>query len=498
MLSGDFVERFVDRGFTKIDLAVGVSGIVSMGLEILAGRVLAPRFGSTIYTWGSIIGVSMLALSLGYLHGGRTSYGASFRDLEKFMVYTTGYIFFVMFAGEFLLSAAAGLPVPPRYASIVPVAVLFGPPTYFLGYVSPYAAQLSSKDTKGGASGHFYAVGTAGSILGAFGTTFLLVPFVPTDWIYIFFASLTLIPLLGDLKALKTVSPFLILVIGALLITSSSVSGETVYTDSTVYQELKVSDSDGVRTLYLDGQPQSAVYLNGSGYPWKYLDFFHLPFLMRDDVEDVLFIGGGGFVGPQEFAGMGYDVDAVELDPGVVKAAQQYFNLSEGPNLQVFTQDGREFLRETNNTYDVIYLDAFKKSQVPFHLTTKEFMQLVHDRTDRNGVVVSNIISTSSGPGSKFAKAEYATMSSVFESTYFFPTRETGLAQNIELVATKNQSLNQNVLFERADSYKRKNLTDEVSMLRNFSSGDAMVLTDDYAPVERLLNPLVGRDYVVG
>ncbi|EGQ43475.1 MAG: spermidine synthase [Candidatus Nanosalina sp. J07AB43] len=265
-----------------------------------------------------------------------------------------------------------------------------------------------------------------------------------------------------------------------------------------MYQDLEVSDSDGVRTLYLDGQPQSAVYLNGSGYPWKYLDFFQLPFLMRDNVEDVLFVGGGGFVGPQEFADMGYDVDAVELDPGVVRAAERYFNLSEGPKLQVFTQDGREFLKETNQTYDVIYLDAFRKSQVPFHLTTKEFMQLVYDRTDENGVVVSNIISTSSGPGSRFARAEYTTMDSVFESTYFFPTRDTGLAQNIELVATKNQELTQQTLFERADEYRRKNLTDEVSMMENFSSEDAIVLTDDYAPVERLLNPLVGRDYVVG
>lgn len=497
MLSEKVPDRFGLR-FTRIDVAVGVSGIVSMGLEILAGRVLAPRFGSTIYTWGSILGISMLALSLGYLHGGRTSYNASFKDLERYLVYTMGYILFVLFAGEFLLSAAAGLPIPPRYASIVPVTVLFGPPTYFLGYVSPYAAQLSSKDTKGGASGHFYAVGTAGSILGAFGTTFLLVPFIPIDWIYGLFAFLTLIPLLGDLGSLKSALPFFVLVFGVFLFTGSSVSGETVYSDSTVYQDLRVSDSDGVRTLYLDGQPQSAVYLNGSGYPWRYLDFFQIPFLMRDDVENVLFVGGGGFVGPQKFAEMGYDVDAVELDPGVVEASERYFNLSEGENLDVFTDDGREFLSETDQEYDVVYLDAFRKSQVPFHLTTKQFMQLVHERMDEDGVVVLNIISTSSGPGSRFARAEYATMDSVFNSTYFFPTRDTGLAQNIELVATKNQRLTEKTLLDRNEDYGRMNLSSEISMLKNFSSRDSIVLTDDYAPVERLLNPLVGRDYVVG
>lgn len=497
MLSSQFKQKISDLALTKIELAVVVSGIVSMGLEILAGRVLAPRFGSTIYTWGSIIGISMLALSLGYLHGGRTSRDADFGDLERYLIYTTGYILFVMIAGELLLSAASGIPVPPRYASILPVTLLFGPPTYFLGYVSPYAAQLSSKESKGEASGHFYAVGTAGSILGAFGTTFLLVPYMPIDQIYLLFAVLTTLPLLRHGKKLKSLTPLLMLVVGFLLLSNPPAAGNTVYTDSTVYQELRISDSDGVRTMYLDGQPQSAIYLNGSGYPWGYLDYFHMPFLMRDDVEDVLFIGGGGFVAPQEFAEMGYNVDAVELDPGVVKAAREYFNFSETENLDVYTQDGRDYLQQTNETYDVIYLDAYRKSKVPFHMTTQEFMQLAHDRTDSRGVVVSNIISTSSGPGSRFARAEYATMDSVFNSVYFFPTRNTALAQNIELVATKNGRLSQGTLLNRVENYSRKDLSSEVSMLRNFSADGARVLTDNYAPVERLLNPLVGKDYVV-
>ena len=488
-----FVKKF---DLEREELAVLVSGIVSMGLEILAGRVLAPRFGSTIYTWGTIIGVSMLALSLGYLHGGRTSSKADYGDLEKFLMYTTAYIFFVIIAGDFLLSVSSGTPLPTRYAAVLPVTILFGPPTYFLGYISPYGAELSSKSGKGEASGHFYALGTAGSILGAFGTTFVLVPFLSTDQIYLFFAVLSTVPLV---KMRKTgfLAPLFVVLIGVLMVQNPVAPGNTVYTDSTVYQELRISDSQGVRTLYLDGQPQSAIYLNGSGYPWGYLDYFHLPLVMRDDVENVLFIGGGGFVGPQEFARMGYEVDAVEIDPGVVKAARKYFNLSENNNLSVHTQDGRKFLQNTNRTYDVIYLDAYRKSQVPFHLTTKEFMQLAYNRTDENGIVMSNIISTSSGPGSKFARSEYRTMNSVFESVYFFPTQNTNLAQNIELLASKNPGKNREQLYQAAENYTRKDLSQEISMMQNFSAGNAEVLRDDYAPVERLLNPLIGKDYVV-
>lgn len=480
----------------KEELAVVISGIVSMGLEILAGRVLAPRFGSTIYTWGSIIGISMLALSLGYLHGGRTSSKASYEDLEKFLLYTTAYILFVVVAGDFLLSAFSGMPLPARYSAIVPVTVLFGPPTYFLGYISPYGAQLSSKNTKGEASGHFYALGTAGSILGAFGTTFALIPFLPTDQIYLFFAVLSTLPMV-KMRQRGFLAPAAVILLGFLLVQNPIAPGNTVYQDSTVYQELRIADSDGVRTLYLDGQPQSAIYLNGSGYPWDYLDYFHIPLAVQDDVEKVLFIGGGGFVGPQQFAEEGYEVDAVEIDPGVVKAARKYFNLSETENLDIHVQDGRKFLQKTNQTYDVIYLDAYRKSQVPFHLTTKEFMELAYSKTDENGVVMSNIISTSSGPGSRFARAEYATMNSVFRSVYFFPTQETSLAQNIELMASKNSRKTQRELLQISKSYNAKNLSDEISMLENFSSKNVEILTDDYAPVERLLNPLIGKSYVL-
>jgi len=81
----------------------------------------------------------------------------------------------------------------------------------------------------------------------------------------------------------------------------SLVPGDVVYSDSTPYQDLKVTDNGNVRTLYLDEQPQSAMYLDDTpGYPWDYPDYFHLPLMMQNDVDKVLFIGGGGFTVPQK------------------------------------------------------------------------------------------------------------------------------------------------------------------------------------------------------
>lgn len=493
------LERIRKGDLSREEVAVTISGVVSMGLEILAGRVLAPEFGSTIYTWGSIIGVFMLALSLGYHFGGKRAPDIGMEDLENYLVMTSFYVVFLMFFGQFILELSSFLPVSPRYGAIVPLTILFGPPTYFLGFISPYAAQLSSKETKGEASGHFYALGTAGSIIGAFGTTFFLVPYMSVDHIYLLFALMALIPVLRfSIKDSRLLYPVLVIGVALMAMQADPVAGNIVYQDSTPYQELKIEDDGSIRTMYLDDQPQSATYINGtSAHPWGYLDYFHLPFLMRDDIDRVLFIGGGGFTGPQEFEQLNVTVDAVELDPGVVEAAEDYFNLTESEKLNVHVEDGREYLESTENEYDVVYVDAYRKAQVPFHLTTREFMEVAYSKTDEEGIVVSNVISADEGPRSRFARAQYRTMDKVFQSVYYYPTRDTDLVQNIELVATKQNRLTEDQLVQRDENYARKDLREEIKSSLEPDTSDVPILRDDYAPVDRLLDPLIGQKYVL-
>lgn len=485
---------------TPEQTAVIASGIISMGLEIVAGRILAPDFGSSIYTWGTIIGISMLALSLGYHYGGKKSSTINSRDLDRFLVYTSTYIVALLYFGDLIISLSAGLPIPQRYASIVPVSILFGPPTYFLGYISPYAVQLSSKEAKGEASGHFYAVGTAGSILGAFGTTFLLIPYLQVNQIYILFAGLAFLPVVYQISDRRFLITGMLLLVAILVSSSGSLlAGNVVYSDSTPYQDLKITDDDNVRTLYLDDQPQSAMYLDDTqGYPWEYPDYFHIPLAMRGEVDKVLFIGGGGFTIPQKFAEKNITVHAVEIDPGVIEAAEKNFNLSESRYLKVYNSDGRQFLQNSNHTYDIIYLDAYRKSKVPFHLTTEEFMELAYQKTDQEGIVMSNVISAGSGTGSKFARSQYKTMDEVFESVYYFPTRKLSQVQNVEIIASKQPVFTEQELIELQRNRTSLDLTDEIkNMAEAPETEDVPILEDNYAPVNRLIEPLVGREYAL-
>jgi len=284
-----------------------------------------------------------------------------------------------------------------------------------------------------------------------------------------------------------------------------STGGKVVHQTQTPYQELEVADMGDTRTLYLDGQRHSAMDRNDPDrYVFEYTRYFHLPYLFAEDpdeIDRVLFIGGGGFSGPKRFVAE-YDatVDVVEIDPVVIDTAKEYFDVEESGQLNIHNEDGRQFLRETDHTYDLIVLDAYKKDKVPFQLTTVEFMRLTNDRLSEDGILFANIISAPNGPASKFYRAEYRTMQQVYPQVYGFPTATANVVQNVEVVATKNyeqiarselQSRNERRdigidLASEVENYERKNPGDDVPILR-----------DDYAPVDTLMDPMAGQRYVI-
>ncbi len=499
---------------TKPETAVFVSGVASMGLEILAGRMIAPQFGSSIYTWGTIIGVFLAALSVGYHRGGnRAATRASNRRMVRLLLGTAVYVAMLVFVGDLLLRSTTAVPLPSRFASLPAVTLLFGPPTYLLGFISPYAAQLSTKEGLGEASGHVYAVGTVGSIIGAFATTYFLIPSLSIELIGLVFGLL----LVGTSLVISLPSPsrdsvvamagIALLLVAAVASGSAGISaeGRVVYQTQTPYQELRVVDLGDTRTLYLDGQRHSAMDREDPDrHVFEYTRYFHLPYLMADDPDDidrVLFIGGGGFTGPKHFA-REYDatVDVVEIDPEVIDAGKQYFGVEESDQLTIHNADGRQYLRETDHTYDLIVLDAYKKDKVPFQLTTEEFMRLADGRLSEDGILLANLISAPGGPASQFYRAEYRTMNQVFPQVYGFPTSQAGAVQNIEVIATKNETrLTQSELRERNERREIGiDLGEEAGTYRPPpKTDDVPVLRDDHAPVDSLLDPMAGQRYVI-
>jgi len=266
--------------------------------------------------------------------------------------------------------------------------------------------------------------------------------------------------------------------------------GTVVYEASTPYQSLHVVDRGNVRRLFLDGDAHSAMDLDDPHrHVFDYTRYFHLPFLFHGDVENVLFVGGGGCTGPKRFlADYDVTVDVIEYDPDVVDTARRFFDVEPSDRLTVHVGDGRQFLRETDRTYDLIVLDAFEASRVPSRLATVEFLQLTRDTLSDEGMLFANLVSAPNGPLSGFYRAESETMARVFPRVYSFPTAGGFLPQNIEVVATMNDEL-----VTPADLRRRNergdagiDLSGELDAYRHVSPTDGgQVLRDDDLPVRR-------------
>lgn len=178
----------------KINITVFVTGAVLMGLEILAGRTLSPSYGDTVYLWGSVIGIVLLGLSIGYYFGGKLA--------DKKPKKTT-LSFILTIAGLWILSAPYTLKPIVQFFSVLPrpiaplatVTAIFLIPTILQGMVSPYAIKLKAHNLGeiGKLSGKLYAIATVGSVIGTFTTTFVLILFIPNTATYFLFGTLLII-----------------------------------------------------------------------------------------------------------------------------------------------------------------------------------------------------------------------------------------------------------------------------------------------------------------
>jgi hypothetical protein len=154
------------------------SGFFVMGVELLGGRILAPNFGSSVSVWGALITVFMLALSLGYLAGGRYSLrNPSLIKLGMLLALAALTTLPVLpLSGTVLEDLAFAIP-DPRFGPLTAALLLFLVPTFFAGMVSPYCVRLlvDSEENSGRRAGQLYFVSTFGSAAGTILTSFYLV-----------------------------------------------------------------------------------------------------------------------------------------------------------------------------------------------------------------------------------------------------------------------------------------------------------------------------------
>jgi len=109
-------------------------------------------------------------------------------------------------------------------------------------------------------------------------------------------------------------------------------------------------------------------------------------------------LGGGAMVRFLTHHEPTVQIDAVEIDPVVVRLADQFFGVRSGGNVRVHTADAVAFVASTADRYDLILMDAFLRPSsdtdptgVPTTLKTLEFLGRLKQALAPGGVIAFNV-----------------------------------------------------------------------------------------------------------
>jgi len=207
--------------------------------------------------------------------------------------------------------------------------------------------------------------------------------------------------------------------------------------------------------------------------------------------QRVLIIGLGGGTLPRALQKLfpAAKIDAVEIDPAVVRVAGKYFGFVPGPRTEVFEEDGRVFAKRMGKQgirYDLVMLDAFDHEYIPEHMLTREFLQEIKAVLTPDGVLAANTFATS-----KLYDLESATYFSVFGP---FHRLKSG---NRVILIRQNGLPDRDEINRNADAVEARLAPlgtgkDWLLPMLGIESGwppNARVLTDQYSPSNLLNGP---------
>lgn len=265
-------------------------------------------------------------------------------------------------------------------------------------------------------------------------------------------------------------------------------SKESLYNNIYVYQNgPDISMTFGQnRKIYTESVYNTA---DPGELPVQYTQMMTAAVMYPPQLDSILEIGfGGGTTASYLHRYLpNTQITSVELDPAVVDLAKKYFGVKDDDHFKQVVKDGRLFLADSKDHYDIILIDAYRGPFVPFHLLTQQFYQLVKDHLTDGGVVAQNV-----EPTTMLFDSAVKTIHSVFPQIEFYSAEG-----NVVTVAYPGKFMTQDELAKAAAErqaryHLRYALPTLLAARKRFPpdigpmNPDAPVLTDDFAPVESL------------
>ncbi len=498
-----------------------------MILELVASRLVARDLGSSLYTWTSIIGVVLAGISIGNYLGGRLAdrYHARRALAVLFGLSSAACVGIVVLnhlVGDWTLLWHLSWPSHVFFH----VSLVFLLPSTLLGTISPVVAKMALDQglATGRTIGSIYAWGAAGSIAGTFLAGFFLIAT---------FGSMTIIWSIGAamlaMALLYWVScwvMYLWAMVFVALLTMGMVSQEwaleagaaarlrerpdpnVLYEDETPYCYVavrQVSKRPDRRAFMQDKLKHSEIVIGEVTslqyfYTRIYAGLTHGLSGGRQDLS-MMVIGGGGYAFPQYLKSFWPNsrVEVVEIDPGVTEAAMEAFGLDRDTTIQTVNMDARNYVDQLLETgrkgeptrrYDYIYEDAINDYSVPFQLVTKEFNDKIAMLLADDGVYMVNLIDTYEN--ARFLGAVVNTVQQSFAHVYVV-TNKVSLpsVRDTFVVLAAKRELDPARTLQAYNKHLKFWLLDDAEMNYLKAQCGGVILTDDYAPVENMLAPVV-------
>ncbi|MDO5657966.1 MAG: fused MFS/spermidine synthase [Paracoccus sp. (in: a-proteobacteria)] len=488
----------------NIRILVAMQAVVSAAslvVEIVAGRMLAPYVGMSLYTWTSVIAVVLAGFSVGHWMGGRlaerparAALAANGWAMVAAALTTAGAVFLLRASAgpmlALLQNPVAGIVALSIIAFFLP-SVFAGIPAPILTQIAVSRAQKQAQEQSGRALGAMFAAGAIGAIAGT-----LLAGFVFIAWLgssgtlavvtlcYALVAAASFAMAGRDRGAgLIAASGALMLAVGAAL-TPGPCDRESRYFCIRV---IEMDDMAGAATrlMVLDhlvhgvsAEADSGAMLTPHGAILDALTRHR----MEGRAFEAFFIGGGSFTLPRAWADQTARQVVAEIDPQVTRTATDSFWFDPA-SAEVRNIDARVALSRDPARYDVIVGDAFTDIAVPPHLITREFFALAASRLNPEGIFVMNVIDRMDRL--ELVSALYHTMQTAFPVVELWaePVSDSDRRRIFILLggASPTDSPVIDGVAQRVSS---------ASLARLSQAQSPILLTDDRAPIERLLGSL--------
>ncbi|MEE8308457.1 MAG: fused MFS/spermidine synthase [Gammaproteobacteria bacterium] len=486
--------------------AVTLNAAGAMIVEIVAGRMLAPYFGMSLYTWTTVIGVVLAGLTLGHWVGGVLA--------EKWSgkaVLLIGLAFWVGAITTLLvlpiIAAVAGelsLRSTPLAVSITVAGfAAFFLPSLAAGLVQPLATTFAlhvKGRTSGRLIGKMFAAGAFGSIIGTFLAGFVLISYLGSAGTIWLVAGLN--ALLGALF-LPGIGSFVFggasaSVMAAIALTQTPVPGfGTPCQLESQYYCIRIDPAD-----HLTGRPSMLMALdhlvhsiNDRSDP----QFLFSPYLhLVDEIArhkfgtqpvSAFFIGGGGYTLPRAWSARNPNslLTIAEIDPLVTTLARDQMWFKPRPNTRIKMQDARVALKreKTGKLFDVIFGDAFHDIAIPAHLVSDEFNEIVRSHLSARGFYVLNVVDNPRQP--RLLASIVRTLQQRFKTieVWVSPVDVQGASRATFILYASAQATG--LVSTVTASYGSPRLWQRITIASLSIEQLGVFLTDDFTPVDRLL-----------